>query len=277
MTQQPPPIEPSPAAVPPPAPPALRTSLAAVAGFIFGLISPCTAGLAGVPGLILSLVALRRIRRSGGRLTGRGLAIAGIVLSSVGLAILMMLVAIAAAAHTCRVNWKYHAPRRAWPPHETASGTLRQKAAESMVSLATLGEAALWYADDHDGLLPDAAAYPRALREYIEQLPGGRADAPEGRRFVMNAALSRLSLDDLDEPCQTVLFFEGTAAGPARGGRAMLRPLEGDDDAYVIGFADGHIGWLSAEEIEDLIWDPFQSEPPAKLIAAAWNGAGRSE
>src|SRR4051812_11930045 len=77
---------------PPPLPPAMlpRTSGLAIAGFI-------SAFVCGLVGLILSILGLREINRSNGQLTGRGLAIAGIAISSVGalIAIVGILAAIA--------------------------------------------------------------------------------------------------------------------------------------------------------------------------------------
>ncbi len=62
-----------------------RTSLAAILGFIFSLGGCCLAvpALLAVPLCILGIV---NISRSGGRLGGRGLAIAGLILGLLGLA-----------------------------------------------------------------------------------------------------------------------------------------------------------------------------------------------
>ncbi len=73
--------------VPPPLPPKVvrvRTSGLAIAAFVVSLVSICC-----FPGeliaLVLAVVALRNIRRSAGQLTGRGLAVAAIVIAIVGL------------------------------------------------------------------------------------------------------------------------------------------------------------------------------------------------
>jgi formylglycine-generating enzyme required for sulfatase activity len=52
-----------------------------VASLVAGILGLCTAGLGGIAGLILGIFALRKIGRSGGALRGRGLAIAGLVVS----------------------------------------------------------------------------------------------------------------------------------------------------------------------------------------------------
>src|SRR5262245_52729538 len=61
------------------------TSGKAVMSLVLGVLSPCASILTGVPAIILGLLSLRDIRRSGGRLGGQGLAIAGIVVGIVGI------------------------------------------------------------------------------------------------------------------------------------------------------------------------------------------------
>ena len=55
----------------------------AIASLICGILGLCTAGLGAIVGLILGIVALRAINRSQGQVGGKGLAIAGIVVSIV--------------------------------------------------------------------------------------------------------------------------------------------------------------------------------------------------
>ena len=80
MTHTPPGVKPSQPTAPAPAP---KTSGHAIAGLIVGLGGLCTCGVGGIAGLVLSLVALKKIDASGGTLGGRGLAIAGIIASAV--------------------------------------------------------------------------------------------------------------------------------------------------------------------------------------------------
>jgi hypothetical protein len=64
-----------------PAAPA-QTSGKAIASLVLGL-SGLLCGIAAIVGLIFGIVALNDIKKSGGRLEGRGLATAGIVVSAV--------------------------------------------------------------------------------------------------------------------------------------------------------------------------------------------------
>ena len=81
MTYTPPGITTPPPSPPPAAP--TKTSGHAIAGLLVGLAGLCTCGIGGIAGLILSIVALKKIDASRGRLGGRGLAIAGIIASAV--------------------------------------------------------------------------------------------------------------------------------------------------------------------------------------------------
>jgi len=74
---------PAPQSAPPPGPE--RTSGMAIAGFVLGFL-----WLLALPGLIFSIVGYRESRRSEGRVGGAGLALAGIIISSLMLLISLM-------------------------------------------------------------------------------------------------------------------------------------------------------------------------------------------
>ena len=89
-----PPAAPTPVEQFPPGPEAGPvTSGLAIASFVLGLCSICGGALTALPAIILGIVALSRIRASGGRLQGGGFAVAGIAtggaLMVVGTAMLM--------------------------------------------------------------------------------------------------------------------------------------------------------------------------------------------
>src|ERR1035441_3088904 len=70
------------AGAPPPLPAALvevKTSGMAIASLVLGILGLC--GITALVGLVLGIVSLVKINRSGGRLSGQGLAIAGICVS----------------------------------------------------------------------------------------------------------------------------------------------------------------------------------------------------
>lgn len=88
--QAPPPYRPAPATTwgPQVAPPPSDTNGLAITAFVLGLLG--IVGISAILGIVLGIVALRRIRRTLQR--GKGLAIAGIVLGSCWLALAVVLV-----------------------------------------------------------------------------------------------------------------------------------------------------------------------------------------
>src|SRR5207247_2234467 len=87
----PPPSAPPPAPMQPPAGAYYQvrsgTSGFAVAALVLGIAQLCTWPVSAVLAVIFGNVALDRIARSGGQLGGRGMAIAGIVLGWIGIAV----------------------------------------------------------------------------------------------------------------------------------------------------------------------------------------------
>ena len=91
-------LAPSPAPVAPPAPPERPvTNGLAVASLTASIV--WLGWLGSIAAIIFGHVALGQIKRSGGRETGSGLAIAGLVLGYGGMALLLIVV-IAAASHS---------------------------------------------------------------------------------------------------------------------------------------------------------------------------------
>jgi hypothetical protein len=74
--------------------PERKTNGMAVAGFVCGILSLiCCGPLFGVLGLTFSSLGLRQIKRDPGQFKGRGLAIAGLSLSSVGFVLSIIVLA----------------------------------------------------------------------------------------------------------------------------------------------------------------------------------------
>ena len=62
-----------------------KTSGKAISSLVLGLLSLFGMCLTGIPGLILGIIGLSDVNKSGGRVGGKGMAIFGIVLSSLGI------------------------------------------------------------------------------------------------------------------------------------------------------------------------------------------------
>ena len=68
-----------------------KTNGLAIAAFVLGILSLFSCGITAIPAIILGIIGYVKIEKSGGRLTGRGLAIQAIVISIVGLCLLGIL------------------------------------------------------------------------------------------------------------------------------------------------------------------------------------------
>ena len=101
----------TPPTISPPIPgPVRKTNSNAMAGLIFGILAffCCCKFLFGPLGIIFSLVGLSEINRHPEFYEGRGLAIAGLVLSILSLLLAVMLFMIALATGNFHLNWGFH-------------------------------------------------------------------------------------------------------------------------------------------------------------------------
>jgi len=63
--------------------PITKTSGLAIAAFVLGVLSPFTCAITAIPAVVLGIISLVRIEKSGGRLTGIAFAVIGIVVPAV--------------------------------------------------------------------------------------------------------------------------------------------------------------------------------------------------
>ena len=93
-----------------------KTSGMAIASLVCGILGFCTAGIGGLVGLVLGIVAIAKINASNGALGGRGLSVAGIIVSALGLvvgavlalsAIFFGLCTARVASHTAHVTSRF--------------------------------------------------------------------------------------------------------------------------------------------------------------------------
>ena len=75
-----------------------RTDGKATASLVLGLLSLVCGLLAGIPAVILGHISLSNIRKSGGRLKGEGIALAGLIMGYISLVAIPFLLIIAAIA-----------------------------------------------------------------------------------------------------------------------------------------------------------------------------------
>ena len=89
-----------------------KTSGLAIAALILGILSLFTCALTAIPSIICGIISLIKIEKSGGKITGKGFAISGIILPVATLPILLMVILMPALSRvkaqartvTCRAN-----------------------------------------------------------------------------------------------------------------------------------------------------------------------------
>lgn len=192
---------------PTPTPAAPRRCGMALSGFVLGLLALCTCfigPLFGLPAVLCSHHALARVRESKGALTGRRLAIAGLVMGYAVMALFAaMVMLITFGGHT-------------QDPAIACTGNLKQ----ILLGLTM-------YASDSDGLLP---ADLDAIRPYLVDdktflCPGVKKHKDRhGCEYVYYGAGRKLYA--LPQPAQTVLVADKPGNHPA---------------VVVVGLADGHV------------------------------------
>ena len=114
-----------------------QTSGLAVASLVLGLMSFVTIGLTGLPAIICGHLASARIKRSGGRLTGQGMAIAGLVTGYLGFLLIFLGVLAGIALPV------FNSVQR------------RGQQVKAMAEARQIVLACKLFAGDHDGALPD--------------------------------------------------------------------------------------------------------------------------
>lgn len=234
-------VIPTPAAAgnPPPLPAPAQTSVLAVLSLVFGILG-CTF-IGAVAGLVCGLVAKARISKSGGRLKGDGLALAGIIISGVMLLLTPFILAgmLLPALGTAKAK-----------AQTIASGN----------NLKQLALAARLYSNDHGDKFPPATHWFESLRpslapaaEKILRRPADNAGSDCG--YGYNLAVAGKAEESVN--LKTVLFFElQTPRGDVAGGADLLRRPKNARDRVVVGFADGSVQQVRGDELKRLRWQP---------------------
>jgi len=229
-------------AVPPVVPPPLGSgaptprpgiSRMAVASLVLGILGFCTAGITAVIGLALGLIALSGIRRSQGRVAGRGLAIGGICVSG------FFLLAWSAILIPAAIRAKQKA--------QTDQCVSHVKQVAMAVRL---------FAEDNNGLYPPAANWCDAV---VTNLPSPKilqCPAQPSRRsgYAFNRKVAGRTLSAVAP--DTVMLFESSGAWNGTGGQAELLSRSRHGHIFVIGFADGSVRMMSQDELAALRWEP---------------------
>ena len=212
-----------------------KTSGLAIASLVLGVLGFC--GITALLGIVFGIVAQVSISRSNGRLKGRGLAIAGMILSA-----FMLLVFLAMSA---AILLPALAKAKQKAEFASCENNVRQ------VSLAIR-----LYADENEGKCPQAANWCDAVLGNLSGPETLRCPQRRGDKsgFAFNAKLAGRTLSSI--PPDTVMLFESSGgwnfAGDAKD--LVSRPPHGRN--YIFGFADGSVRQVNGSELAELRWEP---------------------
>jgi Domain of unknown function (DUF4190)/GYF domain 2 len=226
------------AGAPPPLPATpveVKTSGMAITSLVLGILGLC--GITALVGLVLGIVSLVKINRSGGRLSGQGLAIAGICVS--GFMLFFSLPVMAALLLPALARAKVKA--------ETISCVNNMKQLALGVKL---------YAQGHNGQFPPAATWCDAIQSGVGSPRVFQCVSEPGVRcaYAFNAKLDGKKESEIDP--QTVLLFESDAGWNGSGGPGELKPHQHSLRTVNVALVDGAVMQIPRSQLSTLRWDP---------------------
>jgi len=211
--------------------PGAQTSGLAITSLVLGILSFC-ALITAIPAIVFGIIALVKIAKTPGRLKGRGLAIAGIVVPSVWvLFVLPMLMAILMPAL---------ARARAMAQQALCGTNLRG------VALAIQ-----MYADDNDKQYPT----PDKWCDLLEPYSGSNQRlfvCPSAEEGPCHYAINPNARPD--SPPDMVLLFETRPGWNQSGGPEILTTENHYDRGSNILFVDMRVKFVKTEHLKDLRW-----------------------
>jgi hypothetical protein len=223
---------------PPPLPATLaeaKTSGMAIASLVLGILGLC--GITALAGLILGIISLGKINRSGGRLSGQGLAIAGICVS--GFMLLLALPFMAGMTLPALAKAKQKAQR-----------------INCVNNMKQLALAVRMYAVDHNDQFPPAATWCDAIQGGTGSSKVFQCPSEPGLRCAdaFNAKLDGKKEGEISP--QTVLLFESDAGWNGTGGTGDLRPHKHSSRTVNVALADGAVMQIPRSQLGTLRWEP---------------------
>jgi hypothetical protein len=224
---------------PPPLPAAPKTSAMAVTSLVLGILGVVTCGITALVGLILGIIAMVKVKNSGGQLTGNGLALAGVIVSGIFLFMIPLLVL----------------PAMLLP----ALAAAKQKAQEisCVNNEKQLALAIRIYSSDNKDQFPPDATWCDAINQAVGSEKVFKCNAANSSSrcdYAFNAKLSGLDINKVNP--QTVLIFESDGGWNANGGPELMISKSRHARMFVVAFADGSVQQLRESQLGTLRWDP---------------------
>jgi hypothetical protein len=216
------------------------TSGMAITSLVLG-ITGVFCGITAIPGLILGIVSMKKIKASQGRIGGQGLALAGTIVSGAVLALMLLLIPIYAAMLLPAL----------------AKAKSKAQTINCVNNLKQLGLSVRMYSGDKNDTYPAATNWCDTILTYagttrIFQCPGDAAQVRSS--YAFNAALSGMTEAEISP--DTVLIFECDSGWNASGGKELMIKSSRHNKMYVVALADGSVQQIPEARLPQLRWNP---------------------
>jgi len=197
--------------------------------------------ITAIPGLILGIVAMKRIKASEGRMGGHGFALAGTIVSGVAMLMSVVVIAIYAALLLPAL----------------AKAKEKAQTINCVNNLKQLALGVRLYSGDNSDRFPSStnwcdAILPDVGVAKVFQCPGDQLQLRSG--YAYNAALSGMAEADIAP--DTVLIFECDQGWNASGGKELLLSPSRHYKTFVVAFADGSVQQIQEARLSQLRWNP---------------------
>ncbi len=232
-----------------------KTSGVAVTALVLGILGFCTMGLTSLVGLVLGIVSLGQIKKSQGRICGRGLGIAGICLSIVSLMIGVVAIVIWFLVFSQNASRPSSPPQAKFFPGSPPGAPF----VPCVGHLKQLSLAARTYASDHQEIFPPSAKWCDLLQPELganaARVLRCNADTSSQRSsYGYNAKLSGTRESQVSG--ETVMFFEIDGGWNVSGGPELVMKTQRHGQIINIVLVNGTVQQVTSVSILQLRWNP---------------------
>ena len=215
------------------------TSGLAISSLVLGILGLFSCGATAVIGLIFGIISFSKIKKSQGRLSGSGLAIAGIVVSAIFILMLPVFAALLLPA--------------------LSKAKAKAQTIQCVNNAKQIAMGVIMYANANTNTCPAAASWCDDVLAEVgaEKIFQCSAGNKVGRsHYAYNTSLDCYDISEVKDPTTTVLIFESTGGWNLSGGRELLLQNSRHNRKIVVGFVDGHVEMINESDLSRLDWEP---------------------
>src|ERR1022692_1024009 len=216
-----------------------KTSGLAIASLVCGILG-LFCGVTAVAGLVLGIISMNSIKKSGGQLGGWRIALSGTIVSAIFIVLIPLLIL----------------PAMLLPA--LAKAKERAQTINCVNNLKQLALAVRIYSGDNKDQFPPAATWCDAIQskagsERIFQCPAAD-DKAQRCHYAFNARLAGLDVSKVAP--DTVLIFETGGGWNLSGGPELMLDHSRHGRVFVVALADGSVQQINESRLNTLRWDP---------------------